>query len=294
MRAGMNHLVSRWVRVVPYFLSAAFYLSVILAVFSPLPILFLSFSSQEKRLILFAAISNIILVGLVAGPVSIGFYFVYCISLAVALPFCLVHFKTLERACAATLLVMTTVGLLGVFFYTLVEQVNLFNQVELWVSTVVDQFSGALKGDVKELKQSIIIELPSALMTLAIVMVTLNLVLILRANPDKIREKLEIPENFFQVWRAPEKLIWPTIAAGALLMFTSGWVAHISLNIFKVCLSVYVLQGLSVISFFLVHWKIQGFIKSLVFLGAVFFMMPMVLGLGFFDLWFDFRKKLRQ
>ena len=40
--------------------------------------------------------------------------------------------------------------------------------------------------------------------------------------------------------------------------------------------------------------KVRGAFRGVVYLLAVFFMMPLLLSLGFFDLWFDFRGKFRQ
>jgi hypothetical protein len=59
-------------------------------------------------------------------------------------------------------------------------------------------------------------------------------------------------------------------------------------------MAVYAIQGLSILSFFFDVWNVRGVFRVLAFLAAIFIMMPLLLSLGFFDLWFDFRSKFRQ
>ena len=59
-------------------------------------------------------------------------------------------------------------------------------------------------------------------------------------------------------------------------------------------MAIYALQGLSVLSFFFEAWNVRGLFRALIMVAGVLFMMPLVLSLGFFDLWFDFRSKIRQ
>jgi hypothetical protein len=47
------------------------------------------------------------------------------------------------------------------------------------------------------------------------------------------------------------------------------------------------------LSFFFDLWNIRGFFRAAGYLVSVFVMMPLLLSLGFFDLWFDFRAKFR-
>jgi uncharacterized protein YybS (DUF2232 family) len=71
-------------------------------------------------------------------------------------------------------------------------------------------------------------------------------------------------------------------------------VSDVSLNVFKFLMAIYALQGLSILAFAFDAWRVRGGFRALIYLLAVFFMMPLLLSLGFFDLWFDFRGKFRQ
>jgi uncharacterized protein YybS (DUF2232 family) len=59
-------------------------------------------------------------------------------------------------------------------------------------------------------------------------------------------------------------------------------------------MAIYAIQGLSILSFFFDVWRLKGVFRALGFVIGVVLMMPLVLSLGFFDLWFDFRSKFRQ
>jgi len=87
---------------------------------------------------------------------------------------------------------------------------------------------------------------------------------------------------------------WPTIAAGGFLILGKGWPADVALNLFKFLMAIYAIQGLSILGFFFDVWKVRGFLRSGAYVIVVLLMMPLLLGLGFFDLWFDFRSKVRQ
>jgi hypothetical protein len=99
---------------------------------------------------------------------------------------------------------------------------------------------------------------------------------------------------FRKNWKAPEWLLWPTILTGLFLLVDVGRISDISLNLFRLLMAVYAIQGLSILSFFFDQWKLRGVLRTAGFLVSVFLMLPLLLSLGFFDLWFDFRSKFRQ
>ena len=65
-------------------------------------------------------------------------------------------------------------------------------------------------------------------------------------------------------------------------------------NVFKFLMAIYAIQGLSVLSYFFNLWRVRRIFRILGYLIGVLMMTPLVLSLGFFDLWFDFRSKFRQ
>lgn len=289
-----------WTRVFPFFTSALFFLSGIFAVFAPIPLLILNLRSG-RLLGLLAVLTNGALIYYAGGTVSLCAYVVFVTVLSVTLAELLRAKVSVEAAAVTTLFSMFLVGgaLLGWFAH--VHHVNAWNEVRSQVSAAVDLLGknapqGALStpADVEDWKQGVLLEFPSALAVFALVMVWVNLVAVLRINPQGIREKLGLDLTFFKKWRSPQWLVWPTIATGLFLVIDAGRISEVSLNIFKFLMAIYTIQGLSILSFFFDLWNVRGFFRAAGYLVSIFVMMPLLLSLGFFDLWFDFRAKFSQ
>ncbi|NDD91105.1 DUF2232 domain-containing protein [bacterium] len=135
---------------------------------------------------------------------------------------------------------------------------------------------------------------PSNLVIAVLLQCWVAMTLMLRLNPGRIRERLGIPASFQRLWRNPESLVWPTILAGFGSVGLTGVWADISWNLLKVFLALYGIQGLAILSGIFDLWKLRGFMRALSFFLVFTVMFPLLLALGFFDLWFDFRAKLRQ
>ena len=276
--------------------------------FAPLPILFLRIRMGRKWAWL-AAVTNAVLVGFAGGGLSLGCYLVFVLVLGLVTPEFLLGTKPkletkpesinsgrpLERAAGYTLLCMVLLAVALVGGYSAIHHMNPLVEIKGQVSGWVDQLSQPMSlTNIDDVKQSVLVELPSALAIFSLVLVWANLTVLLRLNPNHIRESLAIDPAFFRKWKAPEWLVWPTIVTGFFLLVDLGRASDVSLNFFKFFMAIYAIQGMSILSYLFDVWNIRGFFRSLGFIVVIFLMMPLLLSLGFFDLWFDFRAKLRQ
>jgi uncharacterized protein YybS (DUF2232 family) len=290
----------------PFFASALFFVSALFLLFAPLPLLFAYFRSGRRWAVL-ACVTNSILVWALAGRVSVAVYFSLVVVLSLALGEFLLRFKKPEKAVLLTLASMAGAALALVLFYAHLHHLNPWTGLQAEVARVVKSVgqsmsTGGLKEvqplmtepELDEWKENLMTEFPSALAVFALVLVWTNLVALLRLNPGGVREKLGLEPSFFRKWKAPEFLVWPTITSGFFLVFDAGLVSDIALNLFKFLMAIFAIQGLSILSFFFDVWKLKGAFRALGFVIGVVLMMPLVLSLGFFDLWFDFRSKFRQ
>ena len=290
-----------WMVLVPFFLSAFFYFSTILTIFAPLPLLLL-FVRKGRGLTTLAIITNAAIILMVGNPLYLACYLIFIGVPAFMLPAFLLKKKTLEKSVLWTLFSMVLMALAFAGAYSYYKQTNLiqdYNQtstrvVEEIARTLTSTSEGIDSGDLEEWKENLKIEFPSALIILALVLLWSNLNLLLTVNPKGIRNTLGLDSHFFRKWKAPEFLVWPTIAAGFTLVFDLGWPSDVGLNVFKVLMTIYAFQGLSILGFIFDLWGIRGFFRILGYSLSVFLMLPLVLSLGFFDLWFDFRNKFRQ
>jgi uncharacterized protein YybS (DUF2232 family) len=212
--------------------------------------------------------------------------------------------QSIEKSAVFSMISMLVVAILLGFAYGRVRHVNPGSLIVQEMNQGMEQVAKSLQqnghqsmmeaGDLEEWKKGIWVEMPSAVAILALVMVWINLVILLRLNPKGVRETLGLDRAFFRNWKAPEFLVWPTIVCGFFLLVEVKYVSWVALNCFKVLMTVYAIQCLSVLSYFFDAWKIRRFFRSTGLMLVTFVMTPLLLSLGFFDLWFDFRSKFRQ
>jgi uncharacterized protein YybS (DUF2232 family) len=96
----------------------------------------------------------------------------------------------------------------------------------------------------------------------------------------------------FARWSVWEYLVWPLIAAGFAVAFSSGLPRVVGLNLLVVFLPIYFLQGLAVVTFFFQKKGVSPVLRTLGYaLIALLNPMPMLItAIGVFDMWADFRK----
>jgi uncharacterized protein YybS (DUF2232 family) len=164
------------------------------------------------------------------------------------------------------------------------------------ISAALKQF-GSSSPETRELESKlletvpvIVRIMPGVLMACTLGISWLNLLVSLRycraaAIESCVREKLTL-------WKAPEFIVWFVIAGGLILLLPVGDLKLAGINLLIVTGTIYFLQGLAIVAFYLERWKlpfyVNGFVYAVLFLQQFASMAMVVLGL--FDVWFDFRK----
>ncbi|HVO28263.1 MAG TPA: DUF2232 domain-containing protein [Candidatus Margulisiibacteriota bacterium] len=95
-----------------------------------------------------------------------------------------------------------------------------------------------------------------------------------------------------RLWRAPDALIWALIAAGFGMFVPTQPIASTARNLFLVLLACYFCQGLAIVSYYLDRFRLpRGLrIAGYVLIGVQHVVTAIVLVLGIFDLWGNFRR----
>jgi len=93
-------------------------------------------------------------------------------------------------------------------------------------------------------------------------------------------------------WKSPEILVWVVIAGGLLLLIPVKSLKIIGLNIVIALIMIYFIQGISIVSFYFDKRKFPRILRGVLYglIGVQQLFSLLVIGLGFFDLWIDFRK----
>jgi uncharacterized protein YybS (DUF2232 family) len=124
-----------------------------------------------------------------------------------------------------------------------------------------------------------------------LLVILINLFLLYRRFPD--RHSFFVSAGDLKEWRSPEPLIWCFILSGFCL-FLPGWqmLKAWALNLFIVIAVFYFFQGLAIVAYYFHHKRVPFFFRSLAYVLIIFeqIFTLLVVGLGLFDLWGDFRR----
>lgn len=142
-----------------------------------------------------------------------------------------------------------------------------------------------LQSERESLVQSVLRILPG--------MVSLTGGTILSANVAMVRRIVPMFGEFqLRRWGAPESLIWAFIAAGFGMFAPIDWVAVLAANVFVVLLGCYFLQGLGIVAYYLDRFALPMSLRvgAYMLIAIQQLLAAVVLALGIFDLWGDFRR----
>lgn len=96
-------------------------------------------------------------------------------------------------------------------------------------------------------------------------------------------------------WKAPEATVWFLIAGGLIAFAAPGDYVFIGLNLLIICSFLYLMQGLSIISFLFKRKKVPPVLRIVLYflIFAQQYILLIVIAIGLFDLWVNFRKYIK-
>ena len=94
------------------------------------------------------------------------------------------------------------------------------------------------------------------------------------------------------LWKTPEYVVWIAIACGILILIPDKAVRLIGINGILILMTIYFFQGMAIVSFYFAKKQfprlLRFFLYSLIAIWQVILLIVVIL--GFFDIWFNFRK----
>jgi uncharacterized protein YybS (DUF2232 family) len=148
-----------------------------------------------------------------------------------------------------------------------------------------------LKERAGQVVEMILQLLPALLLLSFAFIVLINLLYLRRRFPARRVEWFAL--DHLREWKSPEALVWGLIVSGfALFVPDIGGLRVIALNVLVVIGAYYFAQGLAVIGFFFHKNNVPRFLRGVTYVLIVFqqIFTLLVVGLGLFDLWGDFRR----
>jgi uncharacterized protein YybS (DUF2232 family) len=148
-----------------------------------------------------------------------------------------------------------------------------------------------LKEQAPQIVEMMLRLLPALLFLSFAFVVLINILYLGRRFPERREQWFSLP--FLREWKSPEPLVWGLIACGFVLFVPGlGGLRAVALNILLVIGACYFAQGLAVIAFFFNKNNVPRFLRGLTYVLIIFqqIFTLLVVGLGLFDLWGDFRR----
>ena len=150
---------------------------------------------------------------------------------------------------------------------------------------IADGTSAQLDIDPQALVGAIIQVLPALLVLSGGAVMLVNLLLVRTWTPA-------VDQQDLRRWRTPDGLMWVLIASGFGMFVPHPGSALLATNVFLVLLGCYFCQGVAIIAYYLTQYRVPRGLRiatyALVVLQHV--VAAVVLLLGVFDLWADFRR----
>jgi uncharacterized protein YybS (DUF2232 family) len=273
------------------------------SLFLPLPVLFYrSKLGRKTGLIVPGAAMTILLV--LAGGISIDVvFFLEMLFLGFLLSelfeMNLSVEKTVMYACGGVLLT----GVVGLVLYSNLSATGITSLVSVYIAQNLEmtvalyQGMGASEEFVQKFSNSLeqiqygLIRIIPAMVTASFLLVTWSNLLM--ARPILKSRGLFIPEfGALKLWKAPDYLIWVLIGCGGFLMLPGSTLKIVGLNGLLVLLILYFFQGIAIVSFFFEKKQfprlLRVFFYTLIAIQQI--VLLVVIGLGIFDMWINFRK----
>jgi hypothetical protein len=284
-------------RIAPFFLPFVFFQSALFALLSPLPLFVLTLRGAFP-LALGALGVNLVLARLTgANPNELFVLGFFWFGVGNLFPFLIRKSGKVQASLTFAFLCMILMFLLALQVRAHEIGLGMVEFLRSEISIGMDHLINLPNSPVKKLVdeqgreglfRQLMTELPSGLLIALLLSLWINLLFASQIVPSFLSK------SFWNRFKNPEWLVWPTLGSAALYAFAEHAPYYIGLNLFKLLMVFYAFQGLSILAFLMHRNNIAGLGRILIFSVALFLALPFVLALGFFDLWFDFRKKFGQ
>ncbi len=294
------------IAIIVVIFTASIYLPVIgffFSLFIPLPILFYR-SKVGRKTGIIVYILSIIMMIVITGRISLDiFFFVELLLLGFVLSelieMRLSIEKTISYACASVLIA----GIIILFFYSNLSNTGLYTLVSEYISRnldltmamyesmgVSDESIHVISNSMEKIQYVLIRIVPAMLISLILFVSWLSLLI---ARPMLKAKNIFSPEfGSLKLWQAPEFMVWIFIGCGAALILSDNTFKILGLNGLIVLMTIYFFQGIAIVSFYFEKKNVPRIFRM--FLYSVLALQQLVLlsviGLGFFDMWLNFRK----
>lgn len=229
-----------------------------------------------------------------SGLMGLGYVMAECFERRLSLE------KTVLYAVGAVL----GVGIIGILLYSHARHVDVVSLITAYVAknlelTVAlykdmgmpEENVHAIKGSLPQIQYVMVRILPSVFTALALLLAWTSLLL---ARPFLRRKAMTLPDfGALNQWRSPEIMVWGVIACIGAALVGGNAFKLIAINGLIIFAVVYFFQGIAIVSFYFEKKELPRMMRVFLycFIAMQQLLLLVVIGLGFFDVWLNFRRQ---
>jgi len=273
------------------------------SIFIPLPILFYRMKLGRNTGMI-VPIGTLIIIILILGGISIDIlFFAELFLLGFIMSELFERKLTIEKTIFYTCGIVLGTGFAGLLFYSNTLNIGIFALLSEYVkqnfelAMELNRSMGMTEKNLDKVSEYFhqveyyVVHILPAMITMLTLFITWANLLI--ARPMLKGKSLFFPDfGKLNHWKAPENLIWGIIASGILLFFPDRGLKMVGASIFIILGAIYFFHGMAIVSFYFEKKNIPKMMRSLFYFLMVtqYFLWFIIIGLGVFDMWLDFRK----
>lgn len=273
------------------------------ALFIPLPILFYR-SKLGREIGAIVPVAAIVLMVIIAGRLSVDIYFfIGLLFLGFALSELLQLNLSVEKTILYASGFVLLAGFAGLFFYSSISSTGIKALVSGYVAKNLELTLALYKSmDMSEenirmisnsldrIQYALVRIIPALVIATTLFIAWTNLLL---ARRIFTRRNLSFPDfGPLTLWHPPEPLVWGVIGFGGMLLMPNTAIKMFGLNGLIILMTIYFFGGIAIVSFFLEKKKVPSTFRVFLYVLVAIqqFILLVVIGIGFFDTWLNFRK----
>ncbi len=269
----------------------------------PLPILFYRLKLGRANGAIVPA-ASILIMAILLGGVGVDMLFFVELML---IGFVLSEFMEMNLSVEKTVLYgcagVTAVGLATLFFYSHMTRTGIGTLVSDHVGRNLDLAMALyrnmdvpednirrLANQMENIRYGLVSVLPSLAVSSILFVIWTTLLI---ARPILKSKGVFYPDfGSLRLWKPPAFLVWVAIGCGMALLFPIKIVKFFALNGVIILMTIYFFGGIAIVSFYFQKKRFPLMLRFFLYSLIAFqqFVLLLVIGLGFFDLWLDFRK----
>ena len=298
--------IAKGIAVITLMFAASVYvpfIGFVCAMLIPLPVLFYRSKLGRQAFLIITGLAIIVMI-ILLGNLSFDLFLLIELML---LGFALSEIFELDLSIEKTVLyascIVLLTGSIAVIFYCNMSDINLYTVVSEYVQKnleltialyedmgLPEESLYAISNTVDKL-QYILVRIIPALIVVSILFVSWTCILL--SKPLLQAGKLFYPDfGSLNTWKAPEFLVWVVILSGVMLLLPSTYLKILGLNGLIILMSIYFFVGIAIVSFLFEKKGLPRMLRFILYSIMAFqqIILLLVIGLGFFDTWLNFRK----